>query len=48
MVDKKTLKDDFKIYCCFSNDSQDVESVIGLIFIDYLNKKLKESSNQSN
>lgn len=48
MVDKKTLKEDFKIYCCFSNDSQDVESVIGLIFIDYLNKKLKESSNQSN
>lgn len=48
MVDKKTLKDDFKIYCCFSNDSQDVESVIGLIFIDYLNKKLKESSNPNN
>ena len=45
MVDKKTVNDDFKIYCCFSNDSQGVESVIGLIFIDYLNKKLKESSN---
>ena len=48
MGDKKKIKDDFKIYCCFSNDSQDVESVIGLIFIDYLNKKLKESSNQGN
>ena len=48
MVDKKKIKDDFKIYCCFSNDSQDVESVIGLIFIDYLNKRLKESLNSSN
>lgn len=48
MVDKKKIKDDFKIYCCFSNDSQDVESVIGLIFIDYLNKRLKEGSDQSN
>lgn len=43
MINKETKQNDFKIYCCFSQDGQDVESVIGLIFIDYLNKRLKES-----
>lgn len=48
MKNKKTMNYDFKIYCCFSQDSQDVESVIGLIFIDYLNKKIKESNKNNN
>lgn len=48
MTNKKNKSDDFKIFCCFSGDGQDVESVIGLIFIDYLNKLKKKSTNQSN
>ena len=43
MNNKETKKDDFKIYCCFSNDGQDVESMIGLVFLDYLNKKSKNN-----
>lgn len=44
MKNSETKKEDFKIYCCFSNECQDVESVIGLVFIDYLNVKLKENN----
>ena len=46
MTNKEKINDDFKIYCCFSTECQDVESVIGLVFIDYLNVKLKENNQE--
>lgn len=42
MYKNKTKKKDFKIYCCFSNNENDVEKTIGLIFIDYVKEKIKE------
>lgn len=42
MCKNKNKKKDFKIYCCFSNDENDVEKTIGLIFIDYVQQKIKE------
>lgn len=45
MTNKKN--DDFKIYCCFSNEGQDIESIIGLVFIDYLNMKSKENNKKN-
>lgn len=44
MTNKEKKNDDFKIYCCFSTEGQDVESVLGLVFIDYLNVKSKENN----
>lgn len=38
----KNKKKDFKIYCCFSNNENDVEKTIGLIFMDYVQQKIKE------
>lgn len=42
MYKNKIKEKDFKIYCCFSNDENNVEKMIGAIFIDYVKEKIKE------
>lgn len=47
MCKNKIKNKDFKIYCCFSNSENDVEKTIGLMFIDYVQEKLKEKKRKS-
>lgn len=42
MCKNKIKNKDFKIYCCFSNSGNDVKKTIGLVFIDYVQEKIKE------
>lgn len=36
------------IYCCFSNDNINIETSIGLAFLDFVNRKKKEGNSYGN
>lgn len=44
MNEEEKMNDNSEIVCCFSDNSETIETIIGQIFIDFVHEKLKETN----